>query len=139
MAAPIFNPSKPTKSPESLAQEEVRNILRDYRKGKILTIAADTHPGIFAHALIKVQEGKGENLIFRGVGSFHGPQQPKVYLVECKDPNLKVRDLRVKDKFPAHGEPLERYLFNVIGEAFVAIGFLVEKGLPDRYHRGWVI
>jgi len=136
MASPVFNPSKSPKSPESLAQEEIRGVLSDYRKGKVLTVAADTHPGIFAYALIKVQAG--ENLIFRGNWVFN-PPQPKVYLVECKDPNLKVRELRAKDNFPAHGGSLERYLFNVIGEAFVAIGFLVEKGLPDRYHRGWVI
>lgn len=136
MASPIFDPPKRFKSPESLAQEEVRAILKDYRNGKVLTVAADTHPGIFAYALIRVQEG--ESLIFRGL-SVSGRPQPKIYLVECKDPNLRIRGLKAKENFPGHGESLERYLFNVIGEAFVALGFLVEKGLPDRYHRGLVI
>ena len=85
-----------------------------------MAVAADTHPGIFAHALSKVQAG--EDFIFRAINVAGIRPQPKVYLVECKD-NLLIRGLRAK----------------FVPVAFVAIGFLVDKGLPDRYHREWVI
>lgn len=136
MASPIFNPPKAPKSLESLAQEEVRAILKLYRQEATLVVSVDTHPGIFAHALSKVQAG--EDFTFRAVNLVGSRPQPRIHLVECKG-NLLIRGLRAKEAFPAHGESLEKYLFNIIGEAFIAIGFLVDKGLPDRYHREWVI
>lgn len=137
MASPIFKRPEEPKSLESQAYDEIRSILRLYRRGATLVVAADTHPGIFAHALSKVQAG--EDFLFRGVNVAGSLPKPKVYLDECKDPNLLIGSLKAKDPFPSHGGSLERYLFEVIGEAFVAVGFHVEKGLPDRYHREWVI
>jgi hypothetical protein len=134
MASPLFDPPKAPKSLESLAQEEVRAILR---LGGIMAVAADTHPGIFAHALSKVQAG--EDFIFKGMNVAGMRPQPKVYLTKCKD-NLLIGGLRAKDRFPAHGHlSLEQYLLEVIGEAFMAIGFIVDEDFPDRYHRRWVI
>lgn len=100
-------------------------------------VAVDTQPHIFAHALSKVQAG--EDFIFRAVNMFSSRPKPRVHLVKC-DPSLLIRGLRAGGKFPSDSQDtLEDYLFNIIGEAFIAIGFLVEKGLPDRYHREWVI
>jgi hypothetical protein len=136
VASPIFNSLKTPKSLESLAQEEVRAILKRYHQGSTLVVAADTHPGIFAHALSKVQAG--EDFIFRGVSLVGSRPQPKIHLVECKY-NLLIGGLRAKEAFPTHGVSLEKYLFNIIEEAFIAIGFLVDMELPDRYHREWVL
>ena len=99
-------------------------------------VAADTHPGIFAHALSKVQAG--EDFIFRAINVAGSRPQPKVHLSKCKDPSTLVGGLRLDCKFEGQ-VTLESYLFDIIGEAFLAVGFLVEKGLPDRYHREWVI
>jgi hypothetical protein len=138
MASPIFDQPNPPKNLESLAQEELRAILGLYRKGSILVVAADTHPGLFEHALSKVQAG--EDFIFRAINLVESKPQPKVHLVRCKSDALEIGNLRAKDKFLMGYEgTLETYLFDIIGEAFVAIGFKVVKGLPDRYHREWVI
>jgi hypothetical protein len=135
VASPIFNPPKIPKSLELLVQEEVRAILRI---GGIMAVAADTHPLLFAYALSKVQAG--EDFILKGINPVSTRQQLKIYLVECTDSNLKIGELQAKCRFPDHGNcSLEQYLFDIIGEAFVALGFHVEKGLPDRYHREWVI
>lgn len=137
MASSIFDTPKYSKSLESRAYHEGRGILKRYYQGGILVVAADTHPGIFAYALSKVQTG--EDFIFRSINVVGSRPKPKIYLVESKDQNLMIGNLKAKDKFPSFGGSLERYLFEVIGEAFVAVGFLVEKGPPDRYHRRLVI
>lgn len=101
-------------------------------------MAADTQPNIFAHALSKVQAG--EDFIFRAINLNGIRPQPRVHLVKCNKPVLLIGNLLASCRFPSDGQnTLEDYLFDIIGEAFLALGFKVNKGLPDRYHRELVI
>lgn len=137
MASPIFSTPKNPKSLESLAQGEIRALLKLYHQKSTLVVAADTHPGIFAHALNKVQ--KGEKFVFRGINLVGSRSPPSVYLVKCQVPDLLVGGLRLDSKFGNNQSTLEECLFDIIEEAFLAIGFFVGKRFPDRYHREWVV
>lgn len=135
MASPIFNPTRPPSSLESLAQEEIRALCETHRRGDLLVVTANTHPGIFEHALSKLLAG--EDLKFRAPRAAR--IIPKVYLAACSNEAFSIKGLSLKEAFLDSPDSLEERLFETIAEAFLAIGFEVVKGLPDRYHREWVI